>query len=703
MFRLLDPFDTTEAATEIRTIAPGKRTLTERLMQRRAAPAGAVAAPAATAAQAPPVATTAAPASGSFVDEILGRSSGSGEALPEPLRAKMEASFATSFADVRVFEGGEASRAGALAYASGDELHFAPGQYDPGSARGQELIGHELAHVVQQREGRVAATGQAAGLAINDDDGLEREADEQGRRAAAGEAARPGRAAPASTAAPRVQRKVVQRRVGFEFESTHNSGWHFEGQRADGGWEGIGHTKAILLDTDDGRGGISADNGHVEFVTRPLTSLAEIQGTIGQLLGLRDRFRNRTTQLADDERDTARGREANQHQEIRVRVEGNGLITRPQATTGVTLADIPRLFETAMRLQRTLMRGPAYAVDRANAAATRGEIIGGADRRTAQRLVGGDVTRNMDLAAQQARAAYAEAVAALGAAPPRADGVPRVPAPADPAEIIGLLTIVLYTLYAANRDAGVDDMKYAFPLMARTDFRSMVRGMEHDAQAYLMELWDGGNGPLAARLEAKLADAEVAPVGGADDARAMDDPMFPGGYGADGGHVHHGPTRTAWVSSMVDSTGRNAAQHRDELSPAPGYARLEGLGALGADDQNAKLNLFEFRGLAAVGQNATISSDEWLGLAEAFFRLVDFVQNPPAPAPVEEEEEEDDDAGEGAPMAIGGPAAPVDGGPAPVAVVPALHAVMAVLPPADGGGGGAVGGPGGRKRRHDEI
>ncbi|MBK9034966.1 MAG: DUF4157 domain-containing protein [Myxococcales bacterium] len=59
---------------------------------------------------------------------------------------------------------------------------MAPGQYDPESQAGRELIGHELAHVVQQRQGRVAVTSQVRGIAINDAPGLEQEADALGQR-----------------------------------------------------------------------------------------------------------------------------------------------------------------------------------------------------------------------------------------------------------------------------------------------------------------------------------------------------------------------------------------------------------------------------------------------------------------------------------------------------------------------------------------
>src|SRR4051794_6153305 len=117
---------------------------------------------------------------------------GSGSPLPDPVRGKMERAFNTDFSSVRVRESAEASNLGASAFARGAELFFAPGQYDPTSQRGQSLIGHELAHVVQQSEGRVAPTIQAKGLAINDDAGLEAEADDLGARAARGEIVRSG-------------------------------------------------------------------------------------------------------------------------------------------------------------------------------------------------------------------------------------------------------------------------------------------------------------------------------------------------------------------------------------------------------------------------------------------------------------------------------------------------------------------------------
>jgi hypothetical protein len=109
---------------------------------------------------------------------------GMGRPLPEALQNKMESFFGASFGDVRVHVGPEAPAIGALAFTLGTDIYFAPGQYDPTSPRGQQLLGHELTHVVQQRQGRVR-NPYGAGIAVVQDPGLEAEADRMGQRAAA--------------------------------------------------------------------------------------------------------------------------------------------------------------------------------------------------------------------------------------------------------------------------------------------------------------------------------------------------------------------------------------------------------------------------------------------------------------------------------------------------------------------------------------
>lgn len=114
-------------------------------------------------------------------------SDGGGKAMPVAVQAKMEGAFGMDFSAVRIHEGPRSQALGARAFTQGTDIHFAPGEYQPESQSGQQLLGHELTHVVQQSQGRVKATRQANGGAVNDDAGLEAEADVMGDRAARAE------------------------------------------------------------------------------------------------------------------------------------------------------------------------------------------------------------------------------------------------------------------------------------------------------------------------------------------------------------------------------------------------------------------------------------------------------------------------------------------------------------------------------------
>ena len=101
------------------------------------------------------------------------------------IMSQMGQAMGTDFSGVKVHtDSNKATEMGALAYTQGEELHFAPGQYNPASQSGKELIGHELSHVKQQREGRVQANTSIKGQAVNNNAGLEKEADDLGKKAA---------------------------------------------------------------------------------------------------------------------------------------------------------------------------------------------------------------------------------------------------------------------------------------------------------------------------------------------------------------------------------------------------------------------------------------------------------------------------------------------------------------------------------------
>jgi hypothetical protein len=108
-----------------------------------------------------------------------------GEKLEKGTQAFMESKFGTNFDDVRVHADQEAADSAASlhaeAYTAGRDIYFAQGKYAATSPEGQRLLAHELAHTIQQGEGKTpsGATGQIEGkVAVTPEtDPLEREAD----------------------------------------------------------------------------------------------------------------------------------------------------------------------------------------------------------------------------------------------------------------------------------------------------------------------------------------------------------------------------------------------------------------------------------------------------------------------------------------------------------------------------------------------
>ena len=97
--------------------------------------------------------------------------------MPNQLKSGIEALSGVDMSDVRVHRNSSRpAQLNAHAYAQGQDIHLAPGQ--------EQHLPHEAWHVVQQAQGRVRPTMQmAGGVALNDDLGLEREADVMGEKA----------------------------------------------------------------------------------------------------------------------------------------------------------------------------------------------------------------------------------------------------------------------------------------------------------------------------------------------------------------------------------------------------------------------------------------------------------------------------------------------------------------------------------------
>ncbi|MDR2569561.1 MAG: DUF4157 domain-containing protein, partial [Oscillospiraceae bacterium] len=90
--------------------------------------------------------------------------------IPEQIKASFEQNSGFSFDDVRVhYNSTKPTQLDAHAYTQGNNIHIAPGQ--------EKHLGHELGHVIQQKQGRVKPTVQLQGYAANTDSRLESEAD----------------------------------------------------------------------------------------------------------------------------------------------------------------------------------------------------------------------------------------------------------------------------------------------------------------------------------------------------------------------------------------------------------------------------------------------------------------------------------------------------------------------------------------------
>jgi hypothetical protein len=124
-----------------------------------------------------------------------------GQALDSNVQAKMSKSTGQEFSDVKVHTGPEShalnEQLSAKAFTTGSDIFFRDGAYDPGSSGGQELLAHELTHVVQQRSGSVGSS--SGGMKVNaPGDSYEQEADSVAKSVTAG------------NASPEVQRQATE-------------------------------------------------------------------------------------------------------------------------------------------------------------------------------------------------------------------------------------------------------------------------------------------------------------------------------------------------------------------------------------------------------------------------------------------------------------------------------------------------------------
>ena len=114
------------------------------------------------------------PVQGKF-EPIQEKSNNTG--LPDNLKSGVENLSGLSLDNVKVhYNSAKPGQLHALAYAQGTDIHIASEQ--------EKHLPHEAWHVVQQKQGRVKPTLQMKeGIPVNEDAGLEKEADIKGTKA----------------------------------------------------------------------------------------------------------------------------------------------------------------------------------------------------------------------------------------------------------------------------------------------------------------------------------------------------------------------------------------------------------------------------------------------------------------------------------------------------------------------------------------
>ena len=188
--------------------------------------------------------------------------------LPDTLKTGLENLSGYSMNDVKVhYNSSRPAQLQALAYAQGTDIHIAPGQ--------ERHLPHEAWHVVQQKQGRVNATRQLkAGTSVNDDAGLEHEADLMGDKAM-----RLPASSNRSLSEAGVSGNVYQRKIGFELQPTNVI---ISKKTQEGAWTPF--TGKNKYDANYGRVFLERDGKNPELTTDAFSrdeDPKEVSGTVG--------------------------------------------------------------------------------------------------------------------------------------------------------------------------------------------------------------------------------------------------------------------------------------------------------------------------------------------------------------------------------------------------------------------------------------
>ncbi|WP_239455772.1 eCIS core domain-containing protein [Flavobacterium ginsenosidimutans] len=99
-------------------------------------------------------ASDANPSDNSNIESKLNSSKGGGSPLSGKVKTEMESGIGADFSNVRIHNDSNAvqmnKQLGAQAFATGNNIYFNEGKYNPNSKDGKHLLAHELTHTVQQ-------------------------------------------------------------------------------------------------------------------------------------------------------------------------------------------------------------------------------------------------------------------------------------------------------------------------------------------------------------------------------------------------------------------------------------------------------------------------------------------------------------------------------------------------------------------------
>ncbi len=199
--------------------------------------------------------------------------------LPDGLKVGLEQLSGTDLSGLRVhYNSAKPAQLNAHAYTQGRDIHVAPGQ--------ERHVPHEGWHAVQQMQGRVRPTMELQGTAINDDVGLEREADVMGTRALqlparGSEVSAGGRAATSGTKGMSTQRVKILN-------------------------VGSGTNPKAMMPSGYGDFVVNIDSGHMavaEFLMRePVGLLEKLQAKL-KLPFKKDAFERKAKNMGSEKRD----------------------------------------------------------------------------------------------------------------------------------------------------------------------------------------------------------------------------------------------------------------------------------------------------------------------------------------------------------------------------------------------------------------